>query len=70
MLEGKRLVVGKEYCATDRSLYLVGHTTIVGVEDASQHLPRLDMRTGSYYTIEDSGTTGYDIHQFILIQYN
>ena len=70
MLEGERLVVGKEYCATYRSLYLFEHTTIVGVEDASQHLSLLDMRTGSYYTLDDSGTSGYDIHQFILIQYN
>ena len=70
MLEGKRLVVGKEYCASDRSLYLFEHTTIVGVEDACQHLTLLDMRTGSSYTIEDSCTSRNDIQKIKLIQYN
>ena len=69
MLEGEGFVVGEEDGASCGSLHLFEYTAVVGVEDACKHLTFLDVRPCPNHAIEDTGTTGGYIHQFLLVEH-
>ena len=67
MLKGEWTVVGEEDNAGVWGFHLLANGAVVWIEDAGNGVAFIDVLSGTYHSIEDSGTVGTDVDELFFL---